>query len=251
MSIQLLKLREVQDKKLAEEKALRIYKNFKEAISEVERDLVEMGIRVSPKTYQDKNVEYDVGFETLELQNYIYTVLNPVRKGIGENQPYCDVEFKERVAGIEGTPKNPGEAWKTRPDIWREFLSDIDGKFAYTYAERYARNDQVNKIIERLTDDPESRQLYVSMWDIYDTSLLGGISRVPCSLGYLFQVRKGALNMTYLMRSCDFVTHFRNDIYLSACLQEHIANTGGFEIGTFTHWMGSLHIFKRDAQGVF
>lgn len=229
---------------------MRIYKHFKEAISEVERDLVEMGIRVHPKTYQDKNVEYDEGFETLELQNYIYTVLDPTRKNIGESQPYCDAEWKDRVEGIMGNPRNPGEAYKTRLDVWQQFL-EVDGRFAYTYSERYHLNDQVNKIIERLAEDNDSRQLFITMWDVFDTGKLGGISRVPCSLGYLIQVRKQRLNMTYLMRSCDFVTHFRNDIYLSACLQEYIANTGGFDIGTFTHWIGSLHMFKKDGKGVF
>jgi thymidylate synthase len=229
---------------------MRLYKNFKEAISETERDLVEMGIRVHPLSYQDVYVGDNPDFDTLELQNHIYTVLHPELKGIGETQPYCDAEWADRLKGIQQSPVNPGEAYKTRLEIWRPFLQE-DGKFAYSYSERYARSDQVNNVIDRLVQDRDSRQLFVSMWDFNDSTKLGGASRVPCSLGYLFQVRKGKLNLTYLMRSCDFKTHFRNDIYLSARFQEFMAATCSLEIGTFTHWMGSLHIFKKDGEGVF
>jgi len=230
--------------------AMRLYKNFKEAISETQRDLVEMGIRVHPMSYQDKYVGDNPDYDTMELQNYIYTVLKPDLGHIGENQPYCTVEWADRLKGIGQSPVNPGEAYKTRLDVWSQFLQE-DGKFAYTYAERYAKSDQVYNVMQRMCEDRDSRQLFISMWDFSDSTKLGGISRIPCSLGYLLQVRKNKLNMTYLMRSCDFVTHFRNDIWLSAQLQEYLANTAGFDIGTFTHWIGSLHIFKKDGEGVF
>lgn len=225
---------------------MRIYLNFTEAMGEIKRDLAEMGIRVHPQTYQDKYVGDNPDFATMELQNYIYTVINPVFTDLNPTQPWADQEFEER---IKEPPVNPGEAWKFRREIWEQFL-EPDGKFAYTYSERMS--GQIMKIAKRVKEDPDSRQAYLAIWNPEkDIDKLGGISRVPCSLGYLFQVRRKRLNMTYLQRSADFVTHFVNDVYLAVRLQNHMSQLTGFPLGTFTHWVGSLHIFQKDVKGVF
>ena len=232
---------------------MRIYRNFQEAFSEVKRDLVEMGIRVHAKTYQDKYIADNPDFGTRELQNYIYTVTDPNPAYLNPVQPWADLEWQERLAGIEGKPNaklNPGEAWKAREDVWRQFLQ-ADGKFAYTYGDRFRSHRQVRIMINRIKVDPDSRQLYISIWNPIDVHKLGGVSRVPCSLGYLIQIRKGKLNITYNMRSCDFITHFNNDVYLACKLQAYMADQTGYEVGTFTHWIGSLHIFNKDSKGVF
>lgn len=229
---------------------MRIYKNFREALSEITRDLAEMGIRVHPATYQDKNVKDDPDFETLEIQNYVYTVTQPRVEDLNPIQPWAEAEWGERLQGIHGQPVNPGVAWTTREDVWREFLQE-DGKFAYTYSERLCRNQQVLKVINRLKVDPDSRQLFISIWDVSDVDKLGGISRVPCSLGYLIQYRGGGVNLTYLQRSADIYTHFVNDIYLAFRLQKFIAREAGYPVGRFTHWIGSLHVFRKHVKEVF
>lgn len=230
---------------------MRIYSNFTEALPEIKRDLVEMGIRCHPDTYQDKNVKGNPDFDTLELQNYIYTVVEPNENDLAPTQPWADAEFNERVLGIDGMPVNPGTAWKLRADVWEEFLDKKWETFAYTYSERLSLFNQVNRVIDRLLEDSDSRQLYISIWTPEDTKNLGGLSRVPCSLGYQLQCRKERLNITYLQRSADFATHFVNDIYLAHLLQDFISRQSSIPVGTFTHWIGSLHIFHKDAQGVF
>ncbi|MBP3920442.1 MAG: hypothetical protein J6D28_02635 [Bacilli bacterium] len=240
---------------------MRIYMNWEEAYEEVKRDLAEMGILVKPKTMQDKNVEGNSDYETKELQNYCYTLLNAKSSEItGVIQPWADAEFEERIfapsiSWVEnGVRKyktiNPGEAWKLREDVWKEYMHE--GKMAYTYNERIWQNEQLEKIITRLKEDHDSRQLWLSIWDPNtDTDKLGGVSRVPCSLGYNFQFRDGKLNMHYVMRSCDFNTHFINDVYLAIKLLEYVAKEVGMEVGSFTHTMFSLHVYKKDIENVF
>lgn len=225
---------------------MRIYSNFKEALNEIRRDLAEMGIEVHPKTMQDKYVADNPEFGTKELQNYVYTVKDAVSSldELSPTQPWANAEFAERIAS---EPVNPGEAYKLRADVWNEFLHD--GRFAYTYSERMA--GKLSKIISEIQENPESRQLYLSIWDRSDIFNLGGVSRVPCSLGYLFQVRNGQLNVTYTMRSCDFATHFHNDIYLAVMLMHIIALITGYKPGNFTHFIGSLHVYNKDIKGVF
>jgi thymidylate synthase len=235
--------------------------NWEEAYEEIKRDLAEMGILVKPKTMQDKNIEGNSDYETKELQNYCYTLLNAKSSDIiGVTQPWADAEFRERVAypsiatvenGVEKPITiNPGKAWELRKDIWTEYMHE--GKMAYTYNERIWQNYQLTKIIERLKEDHDSRQLWLSIWDPnVDTDKLGGISRVPCSLGYNFQFRDGKLNIHYVMRSCDFNTHFTNDVYLAIKLLEYVAHETGLEVGSFTHTMFSLHVYKKDLKNVF
>lgn len=245
---------------------MRIYTNAQEMVEEVKRDLAEMGIVVRPATMQDKYVKGNPDYETKELQNYSYCLLNARSQDIpGVTQPWADAEFKERVTDpwerypdgeplIESisTPNfiNPGEAWKLREEVWSEYMHE--GKLAYTYNELLWNNDQLTKIMNRLKEDPDSRQLWISLWNPdKDPDFLGGVSRVPCSLGYGLQVRDGKLNLHYVMRSCDFVTHFRNDVYLAIKFLEWVAEKTGYPVGDFTHTMFSCHVYNKDIQGVF
>ena len=239
---------------------MRIYINAEEMIEETKRDLAEMGIVVRPATMQDKYIKGNPDYETRELQNYSYCLLDAKSQDIpGVIQPWADAEFEERVtdpwvrcSGGKGYPEfiNPGKAWELRKEVWTEYLHE--GKMAYTYNELIWNNDQVTKIINRLKEDPDSRQLWISLWNPdKDPDFLGGVSRVPCSLGYGLQVRDGKLNLHYVMRSCDFATHFRNDVYLAIKFLEWVAEKTGYPVGSFTHTIFSLHVYNKDIEGVF
>ena len=226
---------------------MRIYVNFPEAVGEIQRDLKEMGVRVVTNSYQDKIVKGNPDYETLELQNYIYTVTDPHLIDLAPDQPWADAEFSERISGFAC---NPGKAWTLRAEVWREFI-EPSGEFGYTYAERLSRGKQLEQLIFRLKTDPEARQHYLTIWNAFDIQNAGGKHRIPCSLGYLFQIRDNALHITYLQRSCDFALHFINDIYLAHMLQAWVAGTVEIRIGRFIHWIGSMHVFNKDVAGVF
>lgn len=242
---------------------MRIFINFEECLEEIKRDLAEMGHEVRPKSYQNKIIENDPNFYTQEITNYTYMVLNPNVDELNTTQPWADKEFEERVSGMA---LNPGEAWKSREEVWKEFL-DSRGKFDYSYPERLnptrdihlpdSHLQPLHKIAKELLNNPDSRQCFLSIWEAEDIYKIGGFKRVPCSLGYLFQIRENKLQVTYLQRSADFATHFQNDLYLAVKIAQFVANTiylhGGpqYEVGAFIHWVGSLHIYKKDIEKVF
>lgn len=235
---------------------MRIFANFTEAFSEIKRDLAEMGIDVHTKTMQNKNIENDDNYSTKELQFYSYRILNPHNDldtlyNNLPNQEWAISEWNERRAGIEGSPVNPGEAYKLRDGVWNEFLND-KGKFDYSYGERFNMNSQVLKVIDALKRDNLSRQAFITIWEPNDSSYLGtAISRVPCSLSYLFQYRQGKLNMEYSMRSCDFGTHFKNDVWEALMLHSYVSMMSGLPVGDFIHHIASFHIYKKDIKDVF
>lgn len=226
---------------------MRIYKYFDEALSEIRRELAEMAILIHPETYQDKYVGDNPDFETLELQDYIYTVTRPSVEDLNPTQPWADAEFDERLGHKD---LNPGEAWKLRSEVWSKFIQE-NGKFGYTYSNRLSENHKIKRVIDRIKKDSDSRQLFISVWDSDDIKKLGGVSRIPCTIGYQIKVREGLLHLTYIQRSADFATHFENDIYLAFKLQKYIAEKTGYEVGRYTHFISSLHVFSKDVDEVF
>lgn len=231
---------------------MRIFNDFEEARNEIRRDLAEMGIQVKPKTYQNKDISEDESMNTRELQNYSYTIINSDPNDIEiPNVAWALAEWEERRTGIEGEPVNPGEAWKWRSQVWEEFL--VREQFDYSYPERLWQNgfNPIGNIISRIKQDPGSRQLWCSIWDQSDNLVIGGKARVPCSLGYNFQVRNDQVNIHYVMRSCDFATHFSNDVFFACKLLDYVSEKTGYLRGTVTQTIFSMHIYERDVKDVF
>ena len=252
---------------------MRIFKTFPEAFNEIQRDLREMGIHVDNTHMQDKQGS----FPTYELYNYGYTVLEPSLDDLKPVQPWCDEEWKDRFRGIKGDGLNPGRSWNWREDdhmIWADYLeaegvplekgvTPADWKrenaergyepflFAYTYSERFAINQQVLRIIRELRNNPNSRQLYVSLWDPHHDAERLGKRRVPCSLGWHFMFRNELLHVTYFMRSCDFVTHFHNDCWLTLKLLHYVADCADMKPGRFSHFINSFHVYEKDVKNVY
>lgn len=228
---------------------MRVYTDFTLALNEIKRDLAELSIEVQPQTMQDKFVGDDPSYLTKELQNYDYRVLEPRLQDLETSGmvhlAWCREEWEERRLG----GLNPGIAWLERPEVWKEFLHD--GRFAYTYSMRMGGH-HLSSLIEELKTHPESRQLFLPVWDRReDREKLGGYGRVPCSLGYWFILRQGRLDMTYLQRSCDYATHLANDLYLATKLLFHVSEKAGVTPGNLVHWVGSMHIYSKDVHDVF
>lgn len=233
---------------------MRIFQSFREALSEIKRDVVELGHKVPINRWQGKDVSVDERFQVHEYRNYIYTVMEPLLEHLHPTQPWADAEYDERICGML---VNPGNAWKLRPSVWRELLLE-NGKFHYTYSERIGH--KLSDIVQRAVKDPNSRQLFLSIWDRTQDASHRVDERVPCSLGYHFIIRDDKLHITYFMRSCDFVTHFENDVWMAIKLQHKFvdaynsymrSNQPRLISGEFTHFITSLHIYAKDAHGVF
>lgn len=211
------------------------------------------------------------------------------QKDIEPNLPFADVHFAERVGG---EPTNPGEAWKIWP--WGNAADahrTEGGKFTHTYQERFwpkyaqASSDgslrdetlfdiphlrkpstladfkpmsgiryeygDLNDLVGHLAKEPFSRQAYLPIWFPEDGTCSG---RKPCTLGYHFIHRFEYLHVSYYIRSCDYVRHFRDDCYLTIRLllwildrlRERDERWHDVRPGMFNMHIGSLHMFTND-----
>lgn len=160
-------------------------------------------------------------------------------------------EFKE---WISETYVNPGEAWKEYPERWRSFLNAL-GEMDYSYNQRINDGDQINRIIQTLIHDPDSRQAYLSIYDPRVDSLrIGGDHRmIPCILGYHFTQVERYLDITVMARSIDANNCLMNDIWLADRLLNHIVEEINNKVdyekgkklreGSITFMVGNLHSY--------
>jgi thymidylate synthase len=111
----------------------------------------------------------------------------------------------------------------------------------------------LDHVINELRERPATRQAVLPIFDAnQDMPHMGGAARVPCSLHYQFLVRYKELDMIYVMRSSDFLTHFPYDIWMALELQSYVAAQLRIPVHHFTFFTGSLHLYAKDADpGVF
>lgn len=227
---------------------MRIFKNLQETYNELERELKHNGVVYQSATVQDKKVDY----KTKELMGYSYLIKNPndwpeVLSHQKLNVEWAKKEFKERLSSHF---QNPGNAWKLRKEIWGEFIHG--NKFAYTYNERIG--NQTTKVIQILKKYPTSRQAIIQLYDKHlDLPRWGGKMRIPCSIFYqaIIDREKHALALIYVMRSCDFVTHYLYDVSLAVQLKDYLAKKLKCKSGNFIHFISSLHVFYQDNKEIF
>ena len=251
---------------------MRIYNTTHELMSETGRNLLEMGIDVYPKTYQNKVIQGDPQFHTKELMCEQYCLLNMDDPDplfvFSKDKDWADAEFQERINPM---PVNPGEAYKLRPEVWEQFLvKDYSGKMVmdYTYSERFRKaivgnyradgprrvsTDPLYEVISLLKRDTDTRKAILPIFTSGDVAYLDGSKRIPCSMYYNFLIRPDArgekrLNICYHQRSSDFVTHFGNDVYLAWRMMEYVASMVGVKPGNLIHTIDSLHVYSKDME---
>lgn len=106
----------------------------------------------------------------------------------------------------------------------------------------------INKIIQLLKEDPNSRRAVIPIYDKKDVGL--NSKDIPCTISLQFFIRKGKLNMITSMRSNDIFLGFPYDVFNFTMFQEYIATCLGVDVGTYTHCVGSLHYYLTNEEKI-
>lgn len=105
--------------------------------------------------------------------------------------------------------------------------------------------DQVSRIINLLSTNPEDRRCVLQMWDT--PSDLGYYGKdVPCNLTATFQIMFDKLNMVVFNRSNDIIWGMlgANLVHFSV-LQEYMAGQIGVRVGTYTQVSANPHAYPK------
>lgn len=258
--------------------------DFADIFDWVARRLVESGEEVPQKHWQGQDVSDLLTMQPLELRNVIFTMPIYARPSdaaqyIRPNLPWAEDHFQERVGGKPLNPPPSSAIWPHRTNDHAAFV-DQGKKFSHTYPERFwpkhagpahgptqcaqdraegftycdlGRNRGVRyeygdlrDVLNLLRHDQPTRQAYLPVWFPEDTGAVEG-QRVPCTLGYHFMIRNNRLHMTYMIRACDLLRHFRDDVYMAIRLGQWMASRAGeLDFGNLTMHVMSMHVFAGD-----
>ena len=184
----------------------------------------------------------DTAIGTKALYNISFVIKNPADRYITTpwrkfSDSYARKEWAWYLSG-----DNKVTEIKKLAKIWDK-MHGGDDVVNSNYGYQWLRNGQLDRCVDQLKKDPNSRQAWISIYDgkekikyQYDT---------PCTIGVGFDIKNGKLDMTVVMRSNDLVYGFCNDQYCFSKLQEMVADRLGIEIGTYTHFAHDLHIYER------
>ena len=144
--------------------------------------------------------------------------------------------------------------------IWDEW-ADTDGELGPIYGHQW-RNwgtsvmskqngfrgiDQIQQAIDTIKNDPNSRRIIVSAWNV---SQLSKMALPPCHMMFQFYVRDGKLDCLMYQRSADLALGVPFNIASYALLTMIIAKECDLEPGDFIHAIGDCHIYLNHVEGI-
>jgi len=141
------------------------------------------------------------------------------------------------------------------PVLWRKFpylqkeKVNLEGIGGAVESETWVRKefDQVQRAIDMLKTNPNSRRIVVSTWH---PGLLGEMALPPCHIMYIFNVQNGKLNCHLTQRSGDIALGIPFNLACYSALTMAIAQEVGLEPGTFAHTIVDAHIYENHVDGL-
>lgn len=134
--------------------------------------------------------------------------------------------------------------------MWKEISDDGQtNNSAYGYLMRYQHGfDQIEKIIELLKKDPDSRRAVINL--NVPNQFVIETKDEPCTIALQFMIRRDELCCTAMMRSNDIWFGFPYDVAFFTELQKYIAFRLEIPVGSYTHFAVSLHMYERDFEKI-
>lgn len=138
--------------------------------------------------------------------------------------------------------------------IWDEW-ADENGDLGPVYGYQWRRwltpdgreVDQISNLIDQIKNNPNSRRLIVSAWNVADVDKM---ALPPCHCLFQFYVANGKLSCMLYQRSCDTFIGVPFNIASYALLTMMIAQVCDLEPGEFVHTLGDTHIYLNHIEQV-
>lgn len=105
--------------------------------------------------------------------------------------------------------------------------------------------DQVSNLVEQIKNNPNSRRLIVSAWNVADVDHM---ALPPCHCLFQFYVADGKLSCQLYQRSADVFLGVPFNIASYALLTHMMAQACGLEVGDFVHTFGDAHLYSNHIE---
>lgn len=136
--------------------------------------------------------------------------------------------------------------------IWDEW-ADENGNLGPVYGSQWrswpsangTHIDQITKLIDQIKNNPDSRRLIVSAWNV---SEIENMALPPCHAFFQFYVSDGKLSCQLYQRSADIFLGVPFNIASYALLTMMIAQVCNLELGEFIHTLGDAHLYVNHLE---
>lgn len=138
--------------------------------------------------------------------------------------------------------------------IWNEW-ADENGELGPVYGHQWRswptpdgeKIDQITNVINQIKNNPDSRRLMVSAWNVSDVD---NMALPPCHCLFQFYVADGKLSCQLYQRSADIFLGVPFNIASYALLTMMVAQVCNLEPGDFVHTFGDAHIYSNHIEQV-
>lgn len=138
--------------------------------------------------------------------------------------------------------------------IWNEWANE-NGDLGHIYGYQWrswpdyrgGHVDQISNAVETIMNNPDSRRIIVSAWNVAD---LPNMNLPPCHAFFQFYISEGKLSCQLYQRSADSFIGVPFNIASYALLTMMMAQVTGLQPGDFVHTFGDLHIYTNHLEQV-
>lgn len=181
------------------------------------------------------------GFDTREIINSTIII-----EDANEAHVACTSRhFNRRIAGAETIQLLAGMSSLEQLDLASggRFSQFADGgRLMGAYGPRTYH--QLASLVQLLQRQPDTRQAYFTIWNGQEHATSS--RDVACTTGGQFLIRDDKLHLRVNMRSSDVFLGIPYDWLMFSRLQLVIAGCLDLEVGSYTHAIGSQHLYERD-----
>lgn len=136
--------------------------------------------------------------------------------------------------------------------IWDEW-ADENGDLGPVYGQQWRswpaadgrHIDQISEVIRQLKEDPDSRRIIVSAWNVGE---LDKMALAPCHAFFQFYVVNGRLSCQLYQRSCDVFLGLPFNIASYALLVHMVAQQCSLDVGDFVWTGGDTHLYNNHLE---
>ena len=194
---------------------------------------------------KDSGIDFD---NTKALFNVGFHIERPMINIISDSEhvvrnwkeEYAEAEWQWYLSGDRNV-KKLGEIYGKVPEIWSR-MTDEKGNVNSNYGWQWIRGRQLDKIINKLKNQPTTRHAAISIYD--GKEIVDYENDTPCTYAVQFTILDNKLNMCVVMRSNDLWYGFCNDQYCFSNLQALVAHEIDKEIGEYYHFAHNLHLYN-------
>jgi len=134
-------------------------------------------------------------------------------------------------------------------DEWADAKGDLGPVYGHQWRSWGARDgrtiDQITQLIAELKQNPNSRRLIVSAWNVAEIEQM---ALPPCHCLFQFYVADGKLSCQLYQRSADIFLGVPFNIASYALLTLMIAQVVGLKPGEFVHTLGDAHLYLNHME---